>query len=403
MIETGSKSGLRKLMLLFAAAYFTSYVTRSDYSAVMTAMVTDTGHPKTVLSLALTGSFFTYGLGQVISGIFGDRISPKKLLGCGLGITGLCNLLLPLCAEPWQMTVIWSLNGFAQAFIWPPLVKLMTFLLPEKDYHKGVVWVSYGCNGATILLYLIAPVLIPWLGWQSLFYLAAALAATMMVLWLRSCPEIGKVSRKAQSGEDVLPGGKRMLFAPMMLAVMVAIMLHGILKDGVATFMPIYIKETYHTGDSLAILSGVLMPIFSIISTNASAALYKKKFENPVACAAFVFGLSALCALGLAVIGGSSAAVSILLMALLTGSMHGVNMMLISTIPPFFRKYGAVSTASGILNACTYVGSAASTYGIAVLSENMGWSFTLWMWLGIAVFAGTLCLLAMRPFKKKMI
>jgi len=61
-----------------------------------------------------------------------------------------------------------------------------------------------------------------------------------------------------------------------------------------------------------------------------------------------------------------------------------------------------VSTASGVLNACTYVGSAASTYGIAVLSENMGWSFTLWIWLGIAVVAGVLCLAAMRPFRKKL-
>lgn len=403
MIQTDSKHRVVKLMLLFAAAYFTSYITRSNYAAVMAAMVTDTGHPKTVLSLALTGSFFTYGLGQVASGFFGDHISPRKLLGCGLGITAVCNLLLPMCAEPWQMIAVWSVNGFAQAFMWPPLVKLMTFLLPEKDYHRGVVWVSYGCNGATILLYLVAPVLIPWLGWKSLFYLASVLAVGMLVLWLRGCPEIGKVTRKTQGGEAVLPGGKKALFAPMMLAVMVAILLHGILKDGVATFMPIYIKETYHTGDELAILSGVLMPIFSILSTKASAVIYKKKFKNPVACAAWVFGLSAVCALLLAVIGGGSAVVSIVLMALLTGSMHGVNMMLISSIPPFFKKYGTVSTASGVLNACTYVGSAASTYGIAVLSENMGWSFTLWMWLAIAVFGGGLCLLAMRPFQKKML
>lgn len=401
MSKTENKSTVIRLMLLFAAAYFTSYITRSNYSAVMAAMVTDTGHPETVLSLALTGSFFTYGIGQVFSGVFGDHISPKKLLGCGLGITAVCNLLLPVCTAPWQMIVIWSINGFAQAFMWPPLVKLMTFLLPEKDYHRGVVWVSYGCNGATILLYLVAPVLIPWLGWRSLFFLAAAVAVAMLVLWLRGCPEIGKVAREKQDA-PALPGGKKLLFAPMMLAVMVAIMLHGILKDGVATFMPIYIKDTYHTGDELAILSGVLMPIFSIFSTKVSAVVYKKKFTNPVACAACVFALSAVCALVLALIGNGSAVISILCMALLTGSMHGVNMMLISTIPPFFKKYGAVSTASGVLNACTYVGSAASTYGIAVLSENMGWSFTLWIWLGIAVVAGALCLAAMRPFRKKL-
>ena len=400
MIRAETKSGITRLMLLFAAAYFTSYLTRSNYSAVLTAMISDTGYRKELLSLALTGSFFTYGAGQVISGIFGDHISPKKLLACGLGVAACMNLALPFCTEVWQMTAVWSINGFAQAFMWPPLVKLMTVLLPEKDYQKGVLWVSYGCNGATILLYLLSPVLIGILGWRSVFVLAAAVAAVMLAVWLWQCPDPGKVARRTSSA--VLPGGKRMLFAPMMLAIMLSIILHGMLKDGVASWMPEYIKTTYRTGDGLAILSGVLMPIFSILSTKAGSVLYRKRFSNPVACAAFVFALSTAAALALVLLGGRSAVASIVLMALLTGSMHAVNLMLISTIPPFFKKYGAVSTASGVLNACTYIGSAVSTYGIAVLSEQRGWQFTLWMWVLIAAAAGGLCLLCMRPFKKKM-
>jgi len=188
----------------------------------------------------------------------------------------------------------------------------------------------------------------------------------------------------------------------MMLAIMGAILLHGMLKDGVATWMPSYISETYNTGNSIAILSGVGMPVFSILSNKVGSLLYRKKFSNPVACAACVFCASTLAALGLVLLSGANAVFSVLLMAFLTGSMHAVNLMLISTLPLFFRKYGVVSTASGVLNACTYVGSAVSTYGIALLSENLGWSFTLWTWVLIAAVAGTLCLLAMRPFKKKM-
>ena len=94
------------------------------------------------------------------------------------------------------MILVWSINGFAQAFMWPPLVKLMTILLSENDYHKGVLWASYGCNGATILLYLISPVLIVWLGWRSVFGISAAVAAIMLVLWLWLCPDPGKVSQQ---------------------------------------------------------------------------------------------------------------------------------------------------------------------------------------------------------------
>ena len=92
---------------------------------------------------------------------------------------------------------------------------------------------------------------------------------------------------------------------------------------------------------------------------------------------------------------------SVLLSALLTGCMHGVNLMLISMVPNYFRRFGMAGTASGVLNACTYIGSAASTYGVALLSEKLGWSITLWIWLAIAVLGTLLCFLCIRPWKKK--
>ena len=55
----------------------------------------------------------------------------------------------------------------------------------------------------------------------------------------------------------------------------------------------------------------------------------------------------------------------IVLLALIYGklySMHGVNIMLVSILPTYFKKYGNRSTASGVVNACTYIGSAASAY-----------------------------------------
>ena len=49
--------------------------------------------------MALTGSFITYGTGQIISGVLGDRISPKKLVSRGLLVTVLMNVLLPFLRQ----------------------------------------------------------------------------------------------------------------------------------------------------------------------------------------------------------------------------------------------------------------------------------------------------------------
>ena len=48
--------------------------------------------------------------------------------------------------------------------------------------------------------------------------------------------------------------------------IMIAIVLQGMLRDGVTTWMPSLIGETYNLGSSIAILTSVVLPIFSILS-----------------------------------------------------------------------------------------------------------------------------------------
>ena len=93
-------------------------------------------------------------------------------------------------------------------------------------------------------------------------------------------------------------------------------------------------------------------------------------------------------------------AVEIVLIALLCASMHGVNLMLIGQVPPFFARYGKVSTYSGILNACTYIGSALSTYGFAVLSDAFGWNFTIIGWCALALIGTVCCFIFIRKWKE---
>jgi OPA family glycerol-3-phosphate transporter-like MFS transporter len=117
-------------------------------------------------------------------------------------------------------------------------------------------------------------------------------------------------------------------------------------------------------------------------------------------CGGLVFGVGAMAGGLLIPVTGHHALLSILCCAVLTGCMHGVNVMLICMIPPFFKQTGRVSTVSGLLNACTYVGSALSTYGVALLSEQFDWSVTLWVWLGIAVMGTLVCLCTVKPWKR---
>ena len=218
----------------------------------------------------------------------------------------------------------------------------------------------------------------------------------MLLIWLRSRFSVPRPQAEATS-----KGNYRFLFSPLMIGLMIAIVCMGALRDGITTWMPSYIAETYDLSSVISILTGVILPVFSILAIQAASSLYRKKFKNPVTNAAVLFGAGTVSALALALLFNTSAATSVVFSAVFTGCMHGVNLMLITMLPPYFKKYGNTSTASGVLNACTYIGSAISTYGIAVLSEHFGWQVTLLTWLGIAALGTALCLVCIRPWRKK--
>lgn len=377
------------VICLFMFTYMVSYITRINYGAIIVDMVKATGQTKSALSMALTGSFITYGAGQIVSGLLGDKFRPKILIFIGLLLSVFMNTLIPFCPSPVYMLVIWCVNGFAQAFMWPPIVRLMTVLFSESDFKTASVFVSWGSSFGTIIIYLVAPLIITFLSWKAVFWFSAGCGLIMAIVWMIFCKDVQPEPKKkeAQTESSVKPSK---LFTPVFIISMVAIVLQGALRDGVTTWMPTYISETYNLGSNVSILTGVVLPIFSILTFQAASLLYGKLIKNLMTCAAVFFGVGAVAALFLFFFSDGSVVASVILSATLTGCMHGVNFLLICLLPGFY-KGRKVSTVSGLLNSCTYVGSAVSTYGIALLSEHAGWKFTLLIWFFIALAGAALC------------
>lgn len=397
--QLNNKKAISYLVWLFTLVYTVSYITRINYGAVISEIESSTGIARSLLSMAVTGSFITYGVGQVISGILGDKVSPKKLVMCGLITTVLMNSLIPLCRSPYAMTAVWCVNGFAQSFMWPPLVRLMTALLSADDYKSVATKVVCGSSVGTIIVYLVSPLLISLAGWKAVFIFAALCGALMLIVWAKFPYDVQPQKKQPKLNQAAAQKGH--LFTPVMLCIMVAIILHGMLRDGITTWMPAYISDTYNLSNIISILTGVILPIFGIVCMQLSSTVYAKWIKSPVVCAFVIFAIGAASSVILYFISGKSISLSVALMALLTGSMHGVNLCLVTMIPAFFKKYGNVSTVSGVINSCTYIGSAISTYGIALLSEKLGWNFTLFIWIVISVLGTLMCGISIKGWNKK--
>ena len=417
LTKTKSAQGgpARLVMLLCSFAYFASYVTRINYKVVISAIESTPGIDREGASLALSGLFITYGLGQLVCGWIGDRIKPRYMIFSGLLVSAVMNLLLPLNSNTVYMLVIWCINGFGQSMIWPPIVKVLCTYLKGSHYVKAIVRVSWASSLGTVVLYLVAPLIIEISNWQYVFVFSAIIGAVSAAAVLPGLAAAEKNNKSAAEPavDDTVPitdnshGGKNSLlplfrdFAGLFAVVICATTALGMLRDGVDTWMPSYISETFDLGRSASILTGVILPLFAILCHQAASMAYNR-IKNESLSSGLFFGIAAVTSVILSIISktGRFPVITVVCFAIIAGCMHGINLILVCILPERFTKYGRISTISGFINFFTYVGSALSIYGFAALSKRIGWTGTAVTWTLISLLGASFCILMQKPFKK---
>ena len=89
--EKNVRSGGRLLVTLACLVYFTSYLTRLNFGAVLVEFLNATDLSPDIGGLIGSALFFSYGFGQLISGFLGDRLPPERIITVGIGTTVVCN------------------------------------------------------------------------------------------------------------------------------------------------------------------------------------------------------------------------------------------------------------------------------------------------------------------------
>ena len=399
-MKTNMSRRVRGIVWLCALVYFASYLLRNNFAVMLVKVCADLSLAKSTLAVVVTAQTILYGTGQVINGVLGDRISPRTMLAGGLSLAVLCNVAMFFAQSVWVMTLIWAINGFAHAMLWPPILRLFASHLSEDEFSYGVLRVNWASSFATIAMYLFCPLLLKAVSWRVVMLLFALMGAIIVTLWIPLSPRFLGASKRAQEDREIAPVQPhkplpRYVWLPAAL-IMVGILAMGMLRDGVTNWTPSFLLESFGMGEENAIFTTVVLAIFSVIAFYFFNLLQRKLLKNEVFCAAVIFFASAIAAIGLYFVNRflSSAVPATLLMALIVAGTHGINLMLISLVPKRFANSGKVSTFSGIFNAFTYIGAAISTYGFAAIAEGFGWSVTIIIWAVIALIGVAVTLIA---------
>ncbi len=318
------------------------------------------------------------------------------------------NLLLPLLAFSITLVwILWAINGFAQAMMWPPIVRILACDLSDKDYNRSVLLISCASSLATVCLSIFSkPIINLFNSCQAVFYTSAGIGVIVTILWFFFKSGCGHFDSTPMPVDTQVETKKQKLNIPKLaifplIFIFFAVILQGMLRDGIEPLLPVYLTNALGVGSDDAIIVTLAPAILTFVFYYLSLWLYKRFFENEVKLGGVLFGVSAFFAIILALmfiilkidvsaINPSSVGIAeitpIICLTLITSTMHGVNLMLISQVPKRFKKYGNVSTFAGILNACTYIGSAIAF----PLFLSLDWFITVIVCSGITI-AGTLC------------
>lgn len=288
------------------------------------------------------------------------------------------------------MKIVWFLNGFFQSMTWPPMAKWISDRVDQKTCTKICLFLSTTGPVGMLCSYLISALSIKYFDWKAGFYSTAGIMLAMAVLWLgitllleKRGEEIQeeKVQKKADSKDGMMP----LILQSGLIMVAAAAFIHGLLKDGISTWVPTYLAENYSLSSVLAIIMTMALPVINLSGVYLANWWNQWYFHTEMKTAAAFFGTTAAAVAGMSVLGKESAGISVLFFAVITTSMTAINTLLVSLVPLHFKKVNKVSTVIGVLNSVTYLGTAAGSSLFGILAERYGWGFLRAIWFIVAI------------------
>ncbi len=394
------------LWLVYAASYFI----RTCYAATIASIVSEGVYNKGEVGLIGTAFFICYGIGQLISGLIGDKVNPFGMILFGSIAGSVSCFSMAFADNLILMLVIWAANGFFQSMLWSPILRVFSETIDKKLRNKAILNISLSLPIGTICAYLISTLIIRYFKWQYVFICGGVciLIVSVFVLGavLYTKTDISKIktentliSDKSSSNADRTKFLSVALLSGLVI-IIVPSFLHGMMRDGITNWVPTMITETYGVSASFSVFLTIILPIFNAFGAYAVVPLYRKLKSNEMKTAAVTSVIALMPLAALLFMNRLSVYVIIILLALTTSIMYALNYLIISLVPIRFSKYSCTSSVSGILNSAAHLGCALSSYGFGAVAERAGWNVVIVIWIIAAFLTFAFSLISNHRWKK---
>lgn len=391
------------LIFLCWAAYTSAYVARLNYNASMIEILSQLGTTKEAAGTVSSFFFFAYGVGQLVNGILSKRYNTKYSVAVSLAFSSVINLSMTFCDSTDTMKYLWFLNGVFQSVLWSSLIKTLSDRLSDSKLPRAVMVMSTTVASGTFAAYGLAALFSALhMSWTCIFYVAAAVVASVAILWFIGMSSLEKEEKSTDSQEITKKSTLTLTpaFIISISVILVSAITNGFIKDGITTWVPSILKEEFGVPSSLSIIITLLLPVLSIFGTSIVNILHKKEKDENALNGIFYFATIILTVLIIITLSLKSVPLTLALFGGIACLMSGVNNVITSIVPLYSRDKIDSGLMAGLLNTFCYIGSTLSTSLLGKIADTRGWNDVFICILVFTVISFVLCL-AYVVFKKK--
>ncbi|MGC4090075.1 MAG: MFS transporter [Polyangiaceae bacterium] len=164
--------------------YAAYYFGRKGFAVSKKALASEQGLSESALGVVDSAYLTAYALSQFVSGVLGDRLGARRLLGFGLLGSALACAAFGSASGALGFTLAYFANGAFQATGWPGTTRVMAdFTTPKNRGSVMALWSTCYQVGGIVANLLCAYLLLRF-GWRSAFWIPAALLGAMsLAVW----------------------------------------------------------------------------------------------------------------------------------------------------------------------------------------------------------------------------
>ncbi len=395
-----------RILYSLTFGYAAFYLVRQNFNFALPVLVEEFGYTRMELGYIMSFWQIVYGIGKFVNGYYSDRSNARKFMSIGLLLSSLTCLMMGFGTGYWFFAIVWGINAWVQSMGWPPVAKLLPRWYSPTEL--GTVWgianISHQIGGAVIAA--LSGFIIPMYGWQSFFFLPAAVSLIMAVFLferLRDTPkslglESIEVHRGLVKAEDEIPEEDEEDISPLEVVktlassrnlwfVCLGNMFLYVVRMGVLTWAPTFLKESKGAAFMASGLQVMGFDLAGMVGGITAGYLSDRVFKGRRGPVSFFFMIALVAALiYFWTVPPGHDYLNAIAMVLVGFFVYGPQ-VLVGVAAADFSTKKTVGMAVGVTGTFAYVGSALSGIMVGWLADNYGWNAGFIFFIGSAVLS----------------